>query len=187
MTAPTKAARRKPRGRSSVRAAQLAAPGRFALVETCLPEPGDDQVLVRLEGCGICGSNLVVWQGREWFHYPFEPGAPGHEGWGIIESVGSKVRDFRRGDRVALLSYHAFAEYDVASADAVVKIPPADIARAFPAEAIGCALNVWRRSGIEAGQTVAIIGIGFLGALLTQLASFSGARVVALSRREFAL
>src|SRR5436853_483124 len=119
MTAPIKAARRKPRARPCVRAALLVAPGRFELVETRLVEPGNDQVLVRLQGCGICGSNLAVWQGREWLHYPFEPGAPGHEGWGTIELVGSNVRGFQPGDRVALLSYHAFAEYDLASADAV--------------------------------------------------------------------
>jgi threonine dehydrogenase-like Zn-dependent dehydrogenase len=48
-------------------------------------------------------------------------------------------------------------------------------------------MNVFRRSGIVAGQTVAILGIGFLGALLTRLAADAGARVVALSRRGFAL
>jgi threonine dehydrogenase-like Zn-dependent dehydrogenase len=48
-------------------------------------------------------------------------------------------------------------------------------------------MNVFRRSGIEAGQTVAIIGIGFLGALLTQLAARAGAHVIAISRRPFAL
>jgi threonine dehydrogenase-like Zn-dependent dehydrogenase len=48
-------------------------------------------------------------------------------------------------------------------------------------------VNIFRRSGIEAGQTVAIVGIGFLGALLTRLASNAGARVIAISRRPFAL
>ena len=48
-------------------------------------------------------------------------------------------------------------------------------------------MNVFRRSDIAAGQTVAIVGIGFLGALLTQLAAAAGARVIALSRRPFAL
>jgi threonine dehydrogenase-like Zn-dependent dehydrogenase len=48
-------------------------------------------------------------------------------------------------------------------------------------------MNVFRRSDIQAGHTVAIIGIGFLGALLTQLACQAGARVIAISRRSFAL
>jgi threonine dehydrogenase-like Zn-dependent dehydrogenase len=48
-------------------------------------------------------------------------------------------------------------------------------------------MNIFRRAGIEAGQTVAIVGIGFLGALLTQLAARAGARVIAISRRPFSL
>src|ERR671935_431184 len=48
-------------------------------------------------------------------------------------------------------------------------------------------MNVFRRSAIHPDQTVAIIGIGFLGALLTALATQAGARVIAISRRAFAL
>jgi threonine dehydrogenase-like Zn-dependent dehydrogenase len=48
-------------------------------------------------------------------------------------------------------------------------------------------MNILRRSGIEAGQTVAIVGIGFLGAVLTRLAANAGARVIAISRRPFSL
>ena len=91
------------------------------------------------------------------------------------------------GDRVAVLSYHAYAEYDLASASAVVPLPPALAGRPFPGEPLGCALNILRRSGIEPGQTVAIVGIGFLGALLTRLAASTGARVIAISRRPFSL
>jgi threonine dehydrogenase-like Zn-dependent dehydrogenase len=48
-------------------------------------------------------------------------------------------------------------------------------------------MNIFRRSGIESGQTVAIVGIGFIGAALTALAARAGARVIAISRRPFAL
>jgi threonine dehydrogenase-like Zn-dependent dehydrogenase len=48
-------------------------------------------------------------------------------------------------------------------------------------------MNIFRRSCVRAGQTVAIVGIGFLGALLTRLATGVGARVIAISRRPFAL
>ncbi len=48
-------------------------------------------------------------------------------------------------------------------------------------------MNIFRRSGITAGQTVAIVGVGFLGALLTQLAADAGARVIAIGRRPYAL
>src|SRR5207302_8057691 len=75
---------------------------------------------------------------------------------------------------------------DVADADAVVPLPTSLDGVAMPGEPLGCAVNIFRRSGIEAGQTVAIVGIGFLGALLTQLAAHAGARVIAISRRPFA-
>ena len=141
---------------------------------------------VRLEGCGVCASNLSPWKGEPWFTYPFEPGALGHEGWGRVDAVGAHVSDFRPGDRVALLSGHAYAEYDVAPTGAVVKLPAALDNQPFPGEPLGCAVNIFRRSGVRSGQTVAIVGIGFLGALLTRLASQSGARVLAVARRPFA-
>jgi threonine dehydrogenase-like Zn-dependent dehydrogenase len=89
--------------------------------------------------------------------------------------------------RVAALTYRAHAEYDIADADAVVPLPDTLKDVAVPGEPLGCAYNIFRRSGIEAGQTVAIVGIGFLGALLTRLAAHAGARVIAISRRPFAL
>ena len=91
------------------------------------------------------------------------------------------------GARVALLSERAFAEYDVAPADALVELPEALAGRPFPGEPIACAMNIFRRSDIRAGQTVAIVGIGFLGAILTRLATDAGARVIAISRRAESL
>lgn len=152
-----------------------------------MPDLAEDQIRVRLEGCGICGSNLPTWEGREWFDYPQEPGAPGHEGWGIVDAVGDDVDEVKPGDRVAALSYHAFADYDIADRAAVVRLPEWLDGRPFPGEPLGCAMNVFRRSDIQRDQTVAIIGIGFLGALLTQLASSAGAHVIAISRRPFSL
>jgi threonine dehydrogenase-like Zn-dependent dehydrogenase len=69
----------------------------------------------------------------------------------------------------------------------VVKLPPELADQPFPGEPLGCAFNIFRRADIHAGQTVAIVGIGFLGALLTRLATDAGARVIAISRRDFSL
>jgi len=169
------------------RIAILRAP-RSAIVNTHrarVPEPG--QVRVKLEGCGVCGSNLPVWEGRPWFVYPRDAGSPGHEGWGRVDLVGDAVDTLRAGERVAVLSYHAFADYDVAAASHLVRLPPALDGQPFPGEALGCAMNIFRRSGIGSGQTVAIVGVGFIGALLVGLATCAGARVIAISRRSFAL
>lgn len=171
----------------TMRAASLAAPGRIRIDEIALPEPGAGQVRVRLEGCGVCASNLTPWAGPEWMQYPTEPGSLGHEGWGTIDAIGEGVGHLAVGDRVAALSYKSYAEYDVADADAVVRLPDSLAGRPFPGEPLGCAMNIFRRSDIVAGQTVAIVGIGFLGALLTRLATDAGARVIAISRRPFSL
>ena len=151
------------------------------------PEPAAGQVRVKLQGCGVCASNLPVWEGRPWFKYPMELGAPGHEGWGVIDKLGENVQDFAAGERVAMLSTHAYAEHDIAATHELVRIPTEWGDQPFPGEPLACAINIFRRSEVQAGQTVAIVGIGFLGAVLTRLCVRAGANVVALSRRQFAL
>jgi len=169
-----------------MKAAVIAASRRLEVVSTATPEPRPDEVRVRLEGCGICASNLPVWEGRDWFNYPLNPGEPGHEGWGVVDAIGDSVADVRVGERVAFLSNRAYAEYDVAKHDALVRIPDQLAGRKFPGEALGCAMNIFRRSDIQPGQRVAIVGAGFLGNLLVQLAKSAGAHVIAISRRESA-
>ena len=168
-------------------AAVIAAPGEIELREIEFREPVAGEVRVRLEGCGVCASNVPVWEGRPWFAYPFEPGAPGHEAWGRVDAVGAGVTDLTCGDRIALLSSHAFAAYDFAPASQVVQLPATLDDQPVPAEALGCAVNIFRRSLIARDETVAIVGIGFLGTLLTQLAVNAGARVFAISRRRSSL
>jgi threonine dehydrogenase-like Zn-dependent dehydrogenase len=101
--------------------------------------------------------------------------------------VGEGVDAPGPGTRVACLSSRAFAEYDIAPAACTVPLPPALEGRAFPGEALGCAFNVMRRAAVTPGSTVAVVGVGFLGAVITRLAVQAGARVIAVSRRPFAL
>jgi threonine dehydrogenase-like Zn-dependent dehydrogenase len=155
------------------------------LVDVPAPEPGPGEVRLRLEGSGVCGSDLAVWTGRPWFEYPRPAGAPGHEGWGVVDAVGAGVEGLAEGDRVAGLSYNAYADFDIARAADLVPVPEG--VEYFPGEALGCAVNVGRRSGIEAGDTVAVLGAGFLGCVIGQLAAGAGARVIAISRRRSAL
>jgi threonine dehydrogenase-like Zn-dependent dehydrogenase len=119
--------------------------------------------------------------------FPTKPGDLGHEGWGVVDAVGEEVDAVAAGDRVAAISYRAYADYDIAEADAVVRLPESLAGQPFPGEPLGCAMNIFRRSDIQAGQTVAIVGIGFLGAILTRLATDAGARVIAISRRSYSL
>ncbi|HVJ39419.1 MAG TPA: zinc-binding dehydrogenase [Stenotrophomonas sp.] len=172
---------------SGMHAAVFEGDGRVRLARTQRPDPAPGQVRVRLYGCGVCASNLPVWAGRPWFSYPMAPGSPGHEGWGEIDEVGEGAGDWRRGDKVALLSGNAYAEYDLADVDALVRLPPGFDDRPLPGEPLACALNIWRRSDILPEHTVAVVGVGFIGALLIQLAHHAGAKVIALSRRPFAL
>ena len=171
----------------TMRAAVLTAPGRIEIEQVPVPVPGPGQVRVRLEGCGVCASNLTPWAGPDWMNFPTAPGDLGHEGWGQVDAIGSGVTSVQPGDRVAALSYRSYAEYDVAGADAVVKLPPELAKTPLPGEPLGCAFNIFRRAEIAPGQTVAIVGIGFLGALLTRLATDAGARVIAISRRDESL
>ncbi len=171
----------------SMRAAVLTGPGTVKLEKVPRPMPGPGEARIRLQGCGVCASNLATWEGMPWSQYPTEPGSLGHEGWGVVDALGDATRTLEIGDRVAAVSYRSYAEFDVAPESALVKLPSALAEAPFPGEALGCAMNIFQRSRIGPGETVAIIGIGFLGAVLTRLASHAGARVIAISRRPFAL
>ncbi|MFL6796373.1 MAG: zinc-binding dehydrogenase [Xanthobacteraceae bacterium] len=171
----------------TMRAAVLTGPGRVDIKVVPRPSPAAGQVRLRLEGCGVCASNLTPWSGPEWMKFPTDPGALGHEAWGVVDVVGEGVEKIGLGERVAALSYNSYAEYDLAAADALVPLPSALADRPFPGEPLGCAMNIFDRSRIAAGQTVAIVGIGFLGAILTRLVTQAGARVIAISRRPYSL
>lgn len=166
--------------------ATLNGPRCFQYKHLPVPRPASGEALVRLHGCGVSGSNLPVWEGREWFTYPLKPAEPGHEVWGVVEAVGPDTTSVRPGDHVALLSANAFAELALTSVDQLVRLPDGIGGREFPGEPLGCALNVVRRAQILPHHRVAIVGIGFLGALLTQLVALTGARTYAVARRPFA-
>jgi threonine dehydrogenase-like Zn-dependent dehydrogenase len=168
-------------------ALEITAPKTVTLKQVPLPEPAADEVRIKLEGCGLCASNLPVWEGREWFNYPIEAGNPGHEGWGRIDALGKDVTGYSKGERVAAITYNAFAAYDITKASNLIRLPAELDGMPFPGEPLGCAMNIFDRSDIHSGQTVAIVGVGFLGAMLVQLAHHAGAKVIALSRKQSAL
>ena len=156
-------------------AAVVDRPRRARLVQVPFPQPAQGEVLVRVEGCGVCASSLPLWEGRSWFDYPLEPGAPGHEAWGT---------QVETGERVALLSFHGFAEFDVAQANLCVPLPPELDGSPVPLEPLGCAVNVLRRADVRYGMGVAIVGVGFLGSVVAALAERAGATVTRVCRGD---
>src|SRR5204863_4830794 len=116
----------------TMQAAVVTGPRQAQIKSVEIPCPGEGEVRVRLRGCGVCGSNLAPWEGRPWFKYPLPPGEPGHEGWGVIEAAGERVERFEPGDRVALLSYHAYAEFDTADENSIVRLPESLGQQPFP-------------------------------------------------------
>jgi threonine dehydrogenase-like Zn-dependent dehydrogenase len=142
---------------TAVQAMAIARPGTAEPVDLPFPEAEPGSVLVRIEGCGVCGSSLPVWEGRPWFDYPLPPGAPGHEAWGRLDD----------GTRVAFLTQRGYATSAAVAETTLVEI--ADDGLPFPGEALACAVNVVRRARIGAGDRVAIVGMGFLGHAIAQL------------------
>lgn len=171
----------------NIKAAVIESPGEVAIKNISLPEPGPGEIRIKLEGSGLCASNIPVWEGRDWFEYPMPPGNPGHEGWGTVDAIGPEVKGFSLRERVTGLTYNAYAAYDIAKQENVVVLPDVFDGKPFPGEPLGCAMNIFDRSDIKNGQTVAVVGCGFLGLLLVQLLKSAGCKVIAISRRSFSL
>jgi threonine dehydrogenase-like Zn-dependent dehydrogenase len=166
-----------------MRAARIVEPKRVEIETVPRPDPKEGEVRIRIEACGVCASNLGPWEGLPWIRYPMAPGESGHEAVGIVDALGKGVTRFREGERVTGLTSRSYAEFDVARAKDLLAVAGAPL----PGEPLGCAFNVFRRSEVREGQTVAVVGVGFIGAILVRLASRAGARVIALSRRPYAL
>jgi alcohol dehydrogenase, propanol-preferring len=180
------------------------------IVEREVPEPGDGQVLVRVEASGLCHTDIHAARG-DWPVKPVLPFVPGHEGVGIVERLGSGAVGLAVGDRVALpwLGYAcgrcrycvsgretlceaqintgygmdgAHAEFAVAYADHVVPVP--DEVDALDAAPLTCAgvttYKAVKVSGLRPAERAAVFGIGGLGHLAMQYTRIFGAETVAV-------
>jgi threonine dehydrogenase-like Zn-dependent dehydrogenase len=171
-----------------MRSAVLLEPRRFDIDSMEPPTPGEGEVLLRVRGCGVCGSDMGPWKGLQGLTYPMQPGAPGHEVFGTVEAVGSGVQGLAAGDAVTALSYRAYAEYDLARAGDIVPLPSSLADRVVLGEPVACAVNISRRAGVAEGDVVVVLGTGFLSALMLQLLRIPSApqprRVITVSRRR---
>jgi D-arabinose 1-dehydrogenase-like Zn-dependent alcohol dehydrogenase len=196
---------------SRMKAVQVTKPGILELVERPIPEPARNQVLIKVEACGICHSDVLVkegyWPGLQY------PRIPGHEIAGRVDVVGDDVTNWKPGQRVGV-GWHGghcfvcdacrrgdfancqfekitgfthdggYAEYIVAPAEAVAAIP--DDLPAADAAPLLCAgitvYNALRNAGARSGDLVAVQGIGGLGHLGIQYAHQMGFRTFAIGR-----
>jgi threonine dehydrogenase-like Zn-dependent dehydrogenase len=170
-----------------MRAARVVRPGVVQVEEVPIPEPGPTQVRFKVTACAVSSRLLAPWRGAVAQTYPRPTGESDAEAWGTADAVGKQVHGIKPGDPVAAISLRAHAEYDMAEASTVLRLPSALGDTPFPSRSLAGAFSVFARSRIEAGQVVAVVGVGFLGALMIRLAADAGAEVVAFSRRPFSL
>lgn len=177
-----------------------------------IPLPGPGEVLVRVEACGLCRTDIHAAHG-DWPTKPALPVVPGHEAVGRVVRLGPGVSEVRLGDRVAVpwlgwacgcceyclsgaeslcrrrrnTGYDidgGFAEYLTASEHFVVKVP-VDV-DALDAACLTCAgLSAYKAvlsSGAGPTDLTAVFGVGGLGHLAVQYARIVGASVVGVDR-----
>jgi L-iditol 2-dehydrogenase len=179
--------------------------GDIRVEEVPVPEIEDDQVLVEMKACGICGSDLM-----DWYLDARAPIALGHEPTGIIAKIGSKVKEFNIGDRVfahhhvACLTCHycSHGDYTLCEEFHNSNIKPGGLAEYFmvPAsnlqmdtlkiprrmtfeeatliEPVGCCIRALKKCNVKVGDSVGVIGAGTTGLIHTALAKIYGAAKV---------
>jgi threonine dehydrogenase-like Zn-dependent dehydrogenase len=164
-----------------MRASQLIAPHRSEVVDGLDPEPGPGEVLVRVNVCGVCASELHPWaDGVGAYPHRF-----GHEPAGVVEAVGPGVAGFREGDRVTGLFNRAYADLCLAKAAEILPIPEGVADESALGEPLACLVNAQRRTRVELADRVALIGLGYMGLGLLQLLKLRGpSRIVAIDVRE---
>jgi 2-desacetyl-2-hydroxyethyl bacteriochlorophyllide A dehydrogenase len=193
-----------------MKAVRLEAVGNIALRDIAKPVPGPDDLLVRIEACGVCGTDRHLFHGE----FPCRPPVtPGHEFSGIIEAVGAGVSGFSIGDRVTgdpniacgrcdhchagrvnlcrnlnAIGIHrdgGFADYVVLPQKQAFLLP-AGLPPTHGAfcEPLGCCLHGLDLAGIKPGGSVVVLGGGVIGLLTVQLARLAGASTIILSTRQ---
>ena len=130
-------------------------------------DPQDYQILIRMEMCGICQYDIKCFSGKQ--EDSRYASAPGHEGVGIVEVVGDRVKSIKKGNRVATVEFGAFSEFYIADSRKAAKIPEdTDDLEIWIAEPIACIVNALRLAKVEPGDNVVVIGCGYMGLLIIQ-------------------
>jgi 2-desacetyl-2-hydroxyethyl bacteriochlorophyllide A dehydrogenase len=193
-----------------MKAVRLESIGNLFARETEKPTPGPDDLLVRVEACGICGTDRHLLHGE----FPSTPPVTlGHEFCGIVEAMGGDVRGFKLGDRITgdpniscgrcpqcmngrvnlcrnlrAIGIHrdgGFADYVIVPQKQAFTLPlELDPVHGAFCEPLACCLHGIDMAEIKAGSSVVVLGGGVIGLLTVQLARLAGATTVILSTRQ---
>jgi L-iditol 2-dehydrogenase len=168
-----------------MRIAVLPEPRSFEVVDAPVPDIEPDEVLLRVASCGVCASEVDMWEGRGAEPFPL---FLGHEVSGTVERVGADVSSLRQGDRVAAwVTTRGYAEYVAVAARYCLPAHDVPLENAL-AEPLACAVNVMELANLSLGDDVVIIGAGFMGHLVHKLVTLQGPRhVIVADARSDAL
>ena len=140
-----------------------------------IPDPLPEELIIRLEACGICSWDIQSYLGNFARHCPY-PFSAGHEGVGTILRTGSRVKDFHEGQRVAMHELPVgtpggplFARHALRHVSRVAEIPETkESAISWIVEPVVCVVNGIRYANLQPGDTVAVVGCGYMGLLFIQ-------------------
>ncbi|WP_020004069.1 zinc-dependent alcohol dehydrogenase family protein [Brachyspira innocens] len=167
-------------------------------------EPNDDEVLVRVKYCGVCGTDVHIYEGAKGSTDVNPPRILGHEFSGQVEKIGKNVTKVKIGDKVAIdpndycdncyycnnakkhlcnsmtavgVSLNGgFGEYAIVKENLVFKVSDSvSYESAAMAEPISCCLHGIDLMNINQGDTVMIVGAGNIGLIMIQLVKYKGA------------
>ncbi|MDB5563119.1 MAG: L-iditol 2-dehydrogenase [Hyphomicrobiales bacterium] len=156
---------------------------KFELRDVAIPSVGADEVMVKVRASGVCASELHTWLDGE-----DVPVRLGHEVAGDVVAVGADVAGFKVGDRVTGLFNDGFSDYAVEKAWRVLPVPQNLPLESAFGEPLACAVSAARRTQVDLGDRIAIVGLGFMGLLMLQLLQLKGpAQVLGIDLREEAL
>jgi L-iditol 2-dehydrogenase len=149
-----------------VKTSQITGPRTSQLVEVDDPAPGDGQVLVKVVASGVCTSDLPVWRSGGGGRAPV---LLGHEIVGRVLAAGRHARGWAPGDLVTGLGGQGFAALAVLDADRILPVPAGIDPALALGEPVADLAEALSRTGMAAGDRVAVVGLGFMGLGLVQL------------------
>ena len=156
----------------------------FRIENTSRPKFNNDECLIQVKACGVCHSEIHQW--ADTINDLNYPRYIGHEVSGIIVDCGSAVAGFMPGDRVAVWTDHSgYAEEVAVKADRIFPIEDTLSFTEAMAEPLSCTTNGVIQTDIEMGDTVALVGTGFMGLILLQQIRLKGAgKIIAVDVRD---